>query len=124
MTMRWLTIILIESLCAAPVQSYQERKQTMAERIVDIPFDAVIDVQLRTKEKLHGRMGEAKDNSFVVKVATASRIEERRVTFDEVRSIRERQRDHMSTPTKIVIGVLCGFGVLAVIGLIAAAADH
>lgn len=87
------------------------QKRTIQEQVLEIPAGAVVQVRLTSKEKLRGRLGEISPQGFVLKHAQGSKIEERSLAFDEVKSIKYVERG-MSTGSKIALGALAGVGVL------------
>ncbi|MGB6385211.1 MAG: hypothetical protein WBF25_08310 [Terriglobales bacterium] len=60
----------------------------MAARVAKIPAGAEIEVRLFSKEKLRGRLGEVSGTGFILLIPTGNRIDERRLAFDDVKSIK------------------------------------
>jgi preprotein translocase subunit SecF len=108
---------------SAPAQSENMPKKSLKEKLVEIPPGSPVEVKLRTKEKFRGRLGDVSDEVFVVKVATGDKIEDRKVAFDDVKSVKKVE----GTSAKKVAGysvlaVGAAVGILVVVGLIAIAA--
>lgn len=125
----WLAVLLIgtistQSLLASrPAENADTpKKPTIQEKILDIPAGTIVEVRVRsTKEKLRGRMAGVDSDSFVVKVAKGAVVEDRKVPFSDVRSVKAQERG-MSTATKVVLGALAGVGTLFLVLILIAAA--
>ena len=94
------------------------KKPTIREQAIEIEVGTATKVRLQSKEKLRGRMGTISDEGFVLQVAKGNQIEDRKIAFDEVRSLKKIQG--WSTASKVAVGVLAVLGVLIVIGIAAA----
>lgn len=105
-----------------PVQASQTAKPTLKEQVVLINPGSVIEVVLKNKEKFRGRMGSVTDTGFDVQYVVKDQTTTRTLPFDQVKKVKEQREQGMHLATKIAVGVLVGFGVLALIGLIAVAA--
>ena len=66
-------------------------------------------VRLKSKDKLRGRLGEVSSEGFILKYAKGNEIEERKVGFDELKSIKSKRRG--SKIGTAVVYVLAGVGV-------------
>ena len=83
---RTLCLILAVALLPRPAAA----GLTVQQQIVRIPAGAVIQVQLRDKSRIHGRLGAVANDGFEVLTAETSTVTMQRLRFDQVRSIRER----------------------------------
>jgi len=69
-------------------QTGTEKAPTLKERVLAIPPHAMVQVKLRRKEKIKGRLGEVTNEGFVVQTATGDKIDNQKVSFGEVKSIK------------------------------------
>ncbi len=63
-------------------------EKSLRQGVLAIPSGTMVEVKLINKEKYRGRMGFHTENGFAVQTATGSNIEEKTVTFGQVRSIK------------------------------------
>lgn len=111
-----------EAAGAAPgTQPPASQKQTIQEKVIEIPAGSTVEVRLKGKEKLRGRLGDISPQGIVLQHAQGGKIEERNIAFDEVRSIKHIEKG-MSLGAKIAVGALAGVGVffLVLIAIFAA----
>jgi hypothetical protein len=112
-------------MAAVPVKAEGSEHPSLKEKVLDIPPQSLVEVRLRTNQKLQGRLGEVSDEGLILKVARTGKIEDRKVTFAELKSIRVVQ-GKAGTAGKVALGGLAAVGVivgiLGVILLIALAA--
>ncbi len=83
---------------------------------MEIPPGTMVEACLRTKEKVRGRLGEVSDEGLVLKVAKSDKTEDRKVTFDELKSIKKFESK------KVKVGKTAGYiglGYLALLGAVA-----
>ena len=97
-------------------------EQVLKAQLIEIPTGSVIEVKLRNKSKLRGKLGELRDSEFEVQTLKDGKVISQPVLLSEAKSVKQQGKG-MSLPLKIVTGTLIGAGVLMVIGLIAAAAN-
>ncbi len=105
-----------------PLQASQSTKPNLKEQVVLMNSGSVIEVVLKNKEKLRGRIGTVTDTGFDVQYVVKDRATTRTVPFDEVKKVKQQHDEGMGLGTKIAIGVLAGLGVVLLISLIAVAA--
>jgi hypothetical protein len=84
------------------------QKPTFKEQILEIPAGSVVQVKLKPKGELRGHLGNVTDEGFVVKVAHGNTIEEKKLTFDQVKSIR------LNKGTATWVYILAGVGITLV----------
>jgi hypothetical protein len=92
---------------------------TLKQKVLEIPPQSMVQVKLKTKEKLRGRLGQVTDEGFVIKVAQGQKIEDRTVAFSDVKAIKAANAgSHVGR--WIVVGVAAGaiFAVLSVVALL------
>jgi hypothetical protein len=84
------TICSTASAAGAPFspQSDTEKAPTLKERVLAFPPHAMVQVKLRSKEKIRGRLGEITDEGFVVQTATGGKIDSQKISFNDVKSIK------------------------------------
>lgn len=116
-----LSILVFVILCAtstyaakpprssASFPSQVSQKPTLRERLLEIPPGSLVVVRLKNKDKLRGRLGEVSSEGFILKYAKGNEIEERKVGFDELKSIKSKRRG--SKIGTAVVYVLAGVGV-------------
>jgi len=88
------------------------RKPTLQEQVLEIPAGSLVDVRLKTKEKLHGRLGDVSNEGFMVKFAKRDRVEERKIAFGDVKSLKYVEPG--SKAGRTVVYILAGVGVALV----------
>jgi hypothetical protein len=75
---------------AAPEQAKVNHKaQELREKVLEIPPQTMVEVHLKNKDVIKGRLGDVSSDGFVVKEATGQRIEERKIVFDDVKSMKK-----------------------------------
>lgn len=97
-------------------QTDTSQKPTLKEQVMEIPPGTMVEACLRTKEKVRGRLGEVSDEGLVLKVAKSDKTEDRKVTFDELKSIKKFESK------KVKVGKTAGYiglGYLALLGAVA-----
>ena len=87
---------------------------TVQQQIVRIPAGAVIQVQLRDKSRIHGRLGAVAQDGFEVLTAETINVTMRRLRFAEIRSIKERDLRPLSA-RKPWIGVVIAASFLGLL---------
>jgi len=105
----WLLATPIHVAQARPSQ--QGNQATIQEKVVEIPVGSVVEVRLKTKEKIRGQLGTTTPEGFSVKSAKGGTVEERKIAFSDVKSIKMVEKG-MSTAAKITLGALAGTGVV------------
>ncbi len=127
-----LSILLVVILCAtstyaakppgssASIPAQVAQKPTLQEQVLEIPPGSLVVVRLKNKElKLRGRLGELSNEGFILKYTKWNEIKERKVSFDELKSIKSKRGG--SKVGKAVVYILAGVGVtfLVVIAFLA-----
>jgi hypothetical protein len=127
-----LPVLLAWMLCANSVsarprmlaafhgsQTGMAQKPTLKEQVLEIPAGSVVEVRLKTKEKLRGRPGDISTDAFTVKLAKGDQIEERKIAFDELKSIKVVEGGSKAGRTALYI--LAGAGAVLVVLFVVAA---
>lgn len=119
MLTRLLVILLAVSLLVAhsPAQTKPQSAPSMKERVLLLAAGSVVEVKLKDKRKLVGRMGAVTDDYFVLQHAKNDKMLEEKLEFGNVRSIKSREQG-MSTAAKVALGAAAGAGALIIVLLI------
>ena len=115
-------VVLLVLLVGVPVRGLaaaQETK-TIQEKVVETPAGTLVEVKLKKKQTLRGRLGEADDQGFSLQYAQGQLVETQKLAYAEVKSI--KVVENTSKGMGILAGVGVAFLVLMGISLIAAAA--
>ena len=98
------------------------KKPTLQEKVLEIPLGSRVQVRLKNKEKLRGRLGEVSNEGFVVQYARGNQIEERKIGFDEVKSLKVK-KDGSNKTLLVLAAVGAGVGVFFLILFVALTAS-
>jgi hypothetical protein len=90
---------------------------TLKERILQIRPGTMIEVRLRNKRKIRGRLGEVTDEGFALTTAQGNKIDTQKVAFTEVKSLKKAEG---GKGERIALFVLAGVGVFLAIVIIGA----
>jgi hypothetical protein len=93
-------------------QSSATAKPTLKEQVLAIPVGSMVEVRLNSKEKFRGRLGEVSNEGFIVKYAQGNQIDERKVSYDDVMSIKSVEG---SRAGRTALYVLAGAGVVFIV---------
>lgn len=77
---------------------------------------SVVEVELKSKEKLRGRLGAVTDAGFEMQHVKNDQTLNQTLRFDEVRKVKLKSQG-MSTGAKIAIGALAGVGGFFLVAL-------
>lgn len=115
---RILALVLCLNLAVA-----QTPNPSIKEQVLMISAGAPVEVKLKDKRKLRGRIGAANDESFVVQHVSNGKMTDEKIPFAEVKSVKLKERG-MSTAAKVAIGAAAGAGgVILAVWLIALSID-
>jgi hypothetical protein len=80
----------MSAVSAAAETGSQNEPQTpsLKEKVLEVPAGSVVQVQLQTKARLRGQIGPITDDGFTVKTVNGNSIEDKKVSFAEVKSIK------------------------------------
>ena len=116
-----ISILLVVILCAtstyaanppgssASIPAQVAQKPTLQQQVLEIPPGSLVVVRLKNKEKLRGRLGDVSTEGFILKYAKGNEIQERKVSFDELKSIKSKRGG--SKVGTAVVYILAGVGV-------------
>lgn len=93
-----------------------EAAPTIQERVLSIGVGSPVEVRLKDKRKLRGRMGAATERGFSIQYAQGGQAAGENLAFTDVRSIKELDTG-MSLATKIVLGSIAAAGAFVFIVL-------
>ena len=105
-----------------PAQTRGTSTPTLKEQQILLDSGTAVEVELKNKEKIRGRLGAVSDTGFDIQCVVNDRTVTRTLSYDEVRKAKQNNQ-RMSTAAKITLGVLAGLGVLVVVSLIVVAAS-
>lgn len=75
---------------APPEEAKTDHKaQKLREKVLEIPPQTMVAVRLKNKEVVKGRLGDISSDGFVVKEAIGQRIEDHKVAFDDIKSMKK-----------------------------------
>lgn len=119
MKREFVSVLLCALAAIAPVGAGQKtREAKVREKLALMPAGATVEVR-QEDAKWKGRLGELGTESFVVQVATTSRIEQRSIRYDQVRGVKNLSHGGgIGTGTKVALGVVVGVGVSALVALL------
>ena len=112
----WLLLLMTNLAPALDASAAPPRPQPYAvkNQVLKIPKGAAIEVRLLSKETIRGELGELTDVGFTVKAPSGTSIEEKKLSFDQVRSIKYASKGH-----RINLRVLAVLGIVfAILGVI------
>ena len=117
------SMLLLWSSLAQAFPSAQATAPTpidLKERVTEIPGNSVIEVKLRSKHKIRGRLGALTDSGFELQHASDGKIVTEVVAFDSAKSV-EVVGKGLNFVAKVFIGIGIVAGVIGVIVGIACA---
>jgi len=98
----FLSIMLVILLCVPlPAEARVIQTSRVAEKVLQIPEGAQIEVRLRNKDTLIGRLGPVSQESFRIEYARGEKVIGREVPFDQVKSVKKASEAAVTeTPQK------------------------
>ena len=87
MQIRELLSIILVSLLSVPFPA--DAKPRVAEKMLEMPEGTQIEVKLRNKDTLTGRLGPISQESFRIQYARGEKVMDREVPFDQVKSVKK-----------------------------------
>jgi hypothetical protein len=93
-------------------------KTSIQQQVVEITAGSVVEVRLKSKEKLRGRLDELSTDGFAMKVAQGNQTVTRQIAFDDVKSLKRVG----SKAKSFFAGVGIFYVAMVAIGLIVIAA--
>lgn len=112
---------LMAVLIVLPLQGGPQTSPTVQEQVGQIAKGSIIEVKMKLKErkKVTGRLGEVTAEGFAVQVAQGQKVNDLKLRFEDVKSVKEKHGMSPLTKGLIVAGV--AVGALALLGGILAA---
>lgn len=114
-------IWLIMGSQPAIAQTSKQPKPTLKEQVVLMAAGSVVEVELKNKQKIRGRIGTVTDDGFEVQHVQNDKAITQTIGFSEVKKIKQKEQG-MSTGAKIALGALAGLGGFFLVVIIVVAA--
>lgn len=108
-----LAVQFVPGRCAAAATQVVKTPQ---EVVLEFAPGTLVEVKLKNKQSLRGRLGEAAPEGFEVQSAQGDRVETKTVSYAEVKSVRALKGDGKGTRFLAAVGTV--FLVLMVFSLI------
>ena len=108
---------------AIPVQAPAPSGSAIKQRVIQIPIGSAVEVRLTNQDKLRGQLGGISDEGIDLKYARASHIEERKIAFSEIKSIKVLNGGGAKAG-KVILYILAGAGAFMVVMIAIFAAAH
>jgi len=107
------TICSTASAAGAPSspQTGTAKAPTMKERVLAIAPNTMVQVKLRSKQKISGRLGEVTNEGFLIQTATGDKIENQKISFNDVKSIKAVTERGKGRVSGYIVGAAVGVGV-------------
>jgi hypothetical protein len=102
---------------AAAPRAQTAQSPTLKERILEIQPGTMIEVRLRSKQKIRGRLGEVSDEGFSLTSAQGDKVATQKVAFTDVKSFKKVEGGKGG---RIALFVLVGVGVFLAVIIIGA----
>ena len=113
-------VVLLITLCCVPGRisaATPQAVKTAQEQVLELAPGTLVQVKLKNKQTLRGRLGEAGNDGFNLQYAEGNRVETKMVSYAEVKSVKTLQGDGKGTRFLAAFGAV--FLVLIVVSLIA-----
>jgi hypothetical protein len=113
----FLTGVISQGRAAAlPAQSETPPETILKDRLRHTMAGTQMEVRLKNRQKMRGRLGEMTDDAFALQTTNAGKIEMQSVAFRDVQSMRAVEpHEHISK--WVPLGILIA-GAAAVIGIV------
>jgi len=110
-----LLIVLLSAGSQVAFAAQDTPRLTLQEQVAQIPGGALVKAKLKNKQTVQGRLGEVTATGYTVQVTTGSQVQNRQVTFDETKSVKQTNKSHtgLAVGLGIVGGVALAFGIIA-----------
>ena len=97
------------------------RKPTLREKALAIPPGSMVEIRMKNKEKLRGRLEGVSNDAVTVKLAKGDKIDQRKIAFDDIKSIKPIEGTKAG---KTALYILAGVGVGLIILFVVALAHY
>lgn len=99
-------------LAVPPGRAATEQQTTMKERLLGVPPGTMIEVRLRNKQKIRGRLGEINDEGFTLTTLQEQKVVKEKIAFTELKSFKKVEGGKAGHR---VLWMLAGVGALVLI---------
>ena len=106
-----VTYAATSTVASAGLPSQVGQKPTLQEKLLEIRPGLRVNVRLKNKERLRGQLGEVSNEGFVLKYAERNEIKERKIGFDEVKSIKAKKGGRTGRVAMYVLAGVAGAGI-------------
>lgn len=100
-----------------------EQAATIKEKLLDVPPGTMIEVRLRNKQKIRGKLGQITNEGFELTAVERGKIVTEKISFSEMRSFK-RVTSATTKTGHTVVYILAGLGAVMLIAIIVAAARN
>ena len=109
--------LLVAVLCVALTQiAAAQGLVTVQDAIVKIDKGSAVEVRLKTKEKVRGRLGEVSSSGFTMQVTKNGAVGSRDIAFDDVKSLKRTGKPGKGGYVGMAIGFAAvGAGVIVAV---------
>lgn len=83
--------VFLAFLLVLPLHGYQQKPPTIQEQITKIRKGRVVEIKLKDKKKVKGRLGEVSAEDFEVQVTQDQKVDNVRVRYADVNSVQEKR---------------------------------
>lgn len=115
-----LAVVLFVSLAAQPVTAQSSAEEKLRHRVVEWGPNKVVSVQLKSGEKIKGRIAEIKDDALSIQFLNQGKIDTRDFRWNEIKkvSLKSNTEDRVrKTGGFLAIGLLVTIAVVIGIAL-------
>ena len=110
-----MAMVLVANLSSAE-PAHQGDSKSAKTRVLAIPMGSLVDVHLNDNEKIRGRMGEVSDEGFVIQAVRGIKVENRKIAFTDLKSLKPVGKSHTTRNILLVAGI--GVGVVVIVLLV------
>ena len=110
--MRQVLAVILVVLTAAPTLPGQTGSK---ERVLAIPAGSTVEVRLKDKTRLSGRLGAVSDAGFELQTERSGKIETRQIGFDDLQSIKDTSKRPHPVRRTVVPAIVGGVAVAALV---------
>jgi len=85
--------LIVAVLCVS-LSQIAVAQSTVQETVVKIDKGSAVEVRLKSKEKVRGRLGEVSSSGFTMQVSKNGAVASRDIAFDDVQSLKRTGKPH------------------------------
>jgi hypothetical protein len=126
---KMLSLFLVYLLCVgtlrdaragggqSPRVNNEEKQKALNEQVAGIAAGSIVEIRLHNKEFYRGRLGQLTDQGLTVQHVAGNNIQDKTVSFADMKSIKEVNANSrtVKTVTWIVVGVLGTAAVIVIV---------